>query len=321
MTPTALCHRNPNRAFSDPDNAPDFSIRAALKLCAACPVRTQCARDALHAGDSLDGHTTAPATGVIAAGIICRGDADTAHALARAAGVPTPPHYREKAPRPQLPDGCNHCGRPLHKWTRNPEEIPEGHVMHYAKGWCVKCRGAYKQARNATVTKETPSGLRKQIDRKRHHPETAAARARTLARGEAARAAAAEQGYDLNTREAQALLGRDPRSLTALAQAGHLTRVKVPGQRRGWLYKSSEILALKPPPAHVIAAERGYDLTARQAADLAGVAFSVFAGKAHAGVFDRYSPPGSRAYFYRSDEVAAHFNVDPTPPRPTPPHT
>ncbi|WIM71975.1 hypothetical protein QP028_11085 [Corynebacterium suedekumii] len=72
------------------------------------------------------------------------------------------------------------------------------------------------------MTKETPSGLRKQIDRKRHHPETATARARTLARGEAARAAAAEQGYDLNTREAQALLGRDPRSLTALAQAGHL---------------------------------------------------------------------------------------------------
>ncbi|WIM71976.1 WhiB family transcriptional regulator [Corynebacterium suedekumii] len=128
----APCHRSRIRGFIDP-HAPDHSVRAAIKVCEHCPIRKECARDALTAGTSLDGEYTRPAGAVVQAGIICRGDQDTARALARVAGVPTPPHYRKQAPRPQLPDGCNHCGRPLHKWTRNPEEIPEGHVMHYAK--------------------------------------------------------------------------------------------------------------------------------------------------------------------------------------------
>lgn len=135
------CHRSKNTAFSAPDRAPGRSIRAALTMCRACPLVAACAALALQSGTSLDGSRTGPAEGVIQAGVICRGDDDTARALAEVAGVPVPV-YRAQRPRPKAPKRCVECGHPMVSWTRG--EVPEGHRMHYGRGRCTGCRDSYR---------------------------------------------------------------------------------------------------------------------------------------------------------------------------------
>lgn len=140
----APCILSKNVAFIDPGNAAKRSLDAATEMCHQCPMLQACALDALHGGNSLDGNMTRPATDVLQAGFHCRGDARTARKLAAIAGVPTPPEYRDQAPRNFAPDQCVNCKKPMHKWTRFPEEIPAGHVMAYARGHCVNCRSAYR---------------------------------------------------------------------------------------------------------------------------------------------------------------------------------
>ncbi|PRQ11754.1 hypothetical protein C1Y63_04920 [Corynebacterium sp. 13CS0277] len=123
---------------------------AAMDACTGCPALARCAAQALHAGTSLDGRTTAPAAGVIQAGVYCTGDADTAAQLAAIAGTPAP-RYQRHRPRPTIPHHCQGCHKPLHPWTRNPEQIPEGHVMHYARGYCTGCRARYRRAKRTTT--------------------------------------------------------------------------------------------------------------------------------------------------------------------------
>lgn len=115
----------------------------AADACESCPLLRKCAESALTAGTSLDGHTTAPAAGVIQAGVYCVGDDATAAQLAAIAGVSLP-KYRRKLPKPKPPKECKGCGKPLHRWTRGT--VPEGFVMHYARGYCCGCRVLYKAA-------------------------------------------------------------------------------------------------------------------------------------------------------------------------------
>ena len=153
------CHRTRNRAFIDPSNAADYSIRAAIRICEACPIRRRCALDALHAGDSLDGQSTSPACAVIAAGVVCEGDKATGVALAGIAGVP-PPVYRVATKRSRVPERCKHCRRLMVSWTRN--KVPEGYVMHHARGYCTGCRKAYEHVLKGVERKPK---LAKEIDR------------------------------------------------------------------------------------------------------------------------------------------------------------
>lgn len=146
--------------FINPSNAADYSIRAAIRICEACPIRRRCALDALHAGDSLDGQATSPARAVIAAGVVCKGDKATGAALAGIAGVP-PPVYRVVTKRSRAPERCKHCHRLMVSWTRGA--VPEGHVMHRGRGYCTNCRTAYSAALQAV---EQPVTLSKEIDRK-----------------------------------------------------------------------------------------------------------------------------------------------------------
>lgn len=163
------CHKTKNRAFFSPQSAPQNAVRAAIKTCKACPIRKKCAAEALTAGTSLSEDHRAPASDVIQAGVICRGDWETATALATIAGVPIPDFLVEKRRRNNYgahrPDHCRSCEQPMVKWNRN-EQQPEGFVVHYARGFCQNCRSAYRD-----FMKEHPEerrGLRKPIDRKNH---------------------------------------------------------------------------------------------------------------------------------------------------------
>lgn len=139
-----LCLKTKNVAFISPEIAPEHSINAARKLCSVCPLLRSCAEDALTAGNSLDGNVVQAACGVLQAGVICRGDGDTAQALAAIAQVPVPA-YRKKRARNHAPSNCVECGAGMVPWSR--EGAPEGKVMAYARGHCVNCRSAYNALR------------------------------------------------------------------------------------------------------------------------------------------------------------------------------
>ncbi|WJY62149.1 Transcription factor WhiB [Corynebacterium atrinae] len=182
MGESAPCHRSKNKAFINPYGAHDRSIRAAQKMCSQCPVIRECALEALRSGSTLDDSIVTLGREVIAAGhVLPKGDASNddvwpvARKLAKIARV-RPPAYVVSRPRFRPPSQCRECGRPMVPWTRG--EVPEGMAMHYAQGWGQCCRSAYRMHREV---REVPV-TRKPVDRKRHHPETARARAATAAR-------------------------------------------------------------------------------------------------------------------------------------------
>lgn len=156
-----LCSKTHNIAFTNPGAAPDRSITAAKKLCSVCPLLQSCAEDALRAGGSLDRSMQAPANDVLQAGVVCRGDSDTARRLATVAGVDVPV-YREQRKRNFARGQCVNCGRRMVPWTRG--EVPEGYAMHYARQHCVHCRAAYRKmirgeaGEPRRVRKPAPSG-------------------------------------------------------------------------------------------------------------------------------------------------------------------
>ena len=181
MDQRAPCRGTKNRAFINPANASPQAVQAAVKICRECPVRRECAAEALHAGELMEG-IDLPATDVIAAGIVCTGTITTARQLAALAKVPVPEYSTVAFTRPNyIGRPCLSCRRTLSKWTRIPEEVPPGTVMHYGRQFCVHCRPAYK----AAVKREGPVRrglLRKEVDRRRHHRATEPGRAATRAR-------------------------------------------------------------------------------------------------------------------------------------------
>lgn len=166
----ASCDRTRNRAFIDPDNVPQRSVDAAIRMCEHCPERRQCARVALQSGSMLTGEQL-PADGVIMAGVVTRGKS-TVRQLEMIAGVAAPV-YEGRAQRRRNVTGkpCLNCGRILHSWTRLPEDIPPGMVMHYSRQFCVECRPVLTDYLKSLPKEDRRArrGLMKEIDRKRHH--------------------------------------------------------------------------------------------------------------------------------------------------------
>ena len=145
------CHRNPT--FTNPvEGTPEYE--AAVELCAGCPYRKECARDALAAGDSIDGHVTRPAMGVLQAGVLCNGNPRTIMALARIAGIPEDdwPTISDTTPRNAPPPYCRNCHAVMVGWTRGA--IPPGRVMHHGRGLCTNCRAVYR----AELRRDTDDG-------------------------------------------------------------------------------------------------------------------------------------------------------------------
>lgn len=163
------CHRTKNRAFSNPTKAHRNSINAAIKMCEHCPLLKQCATEAITAGTSLNELNRSPANDVIQAGVICHGDLDTAYRLAQIAEVEVPHYLMKRQHRENMgahrPGTCRNCHRPMIKWNRY-EKQPEGYQKHHGRGFCTDCRAAYEADKKANP--RPPSGLRKQVDRKRH---------------------------------------------------------------------------------------------------------------------------------------------------------
>lgn len=165
----APCHKTRNTAFINPDGATPQAVRAAQEICAHCPLLKQCAVDALTSGTSIKEDHRAPANDVIQAGVVCRGDMETAWKLAAIAGVPVPTWLIEAERRDNLgarrPDHCRNCHKPMVKWNRY-EEQPAGYVMHRGRGFCTQCRKAYNEDLKRNPGKR--GVMRKHIDRKRH---------------------------------------------------------------------------------------------------------------------------------------------------------
>lgn len=128
----------------------------AKQLCTTCPALKQCALAALHGGDSLDGGYTRPATGVVQAGIYCRGDDYTAELLAAIAGVDIP-DYHDHDERVNY-DECRSCQAPMLKWQPTGQPVPNGWVVHYARGYCTNCRSSYKTAVENAAVEFEPAG-------------------------------------------------------------------------------------------------------------------------------------------------------------------
>ncbi|MGP5496829.1 WhiB family transcriptional regulator [Corynebacterium flavescens] len=156
------------RAFINPTKATPHAVEEAIKLCHQCPLRKACADLALTSGARLV-EDSKPAVGVIMAGVVCKGES-TAGELARIAGRAKPATPRRR--RPQVTGTpCKSCGKTLYKWTRTPEDIPKGHVMHHGRGFCIHCRKELAEylASLPESERRKQRGLRKPIDRKRHH--------------------------------------------------------------------------------------------------------------------------------------------------------
>lgn len=138
---TAPCIRK--RIYTEPERFNKSEREAAALVCRTeCPFLMQCAKEALTAGNSLDGSVILPAQGVIAAGVICPSKGtDHAVELAEIAEQQQLPRYRTKRDRP-IPERCAECKTPMASWNRE-KEAPEGYVVHYARGYCIECRTAY----------------------------------------------------------------------------------------------------------------------------------------------------------------------------------
>lgn len=167
----AACQNTTNPAFSNPDDHHSPNNQRAIQTCKDCPILTECAKQALTAGDTLAGDYRAPSSGVIQAGVVCHGDYDTAAALAQIAGTSVPDHLiKPTGSRANTGsarrDKCINCEKPMVQWNRG--QTPEGYVMHYARGFCTGCRTAYRKWKQEHRVPSAAKGIRKEIDRKRH---------------------------------------------------------------------------------------------------------------------------------------------------------
>ena len=152
------CTGSDNPAFIDLDSATASEINRARSLCASCPIRVPCALYALTSGTTPDGYAS-PAVDVMMGGVACTGSYQSRTSLYRVIGAKEPkpkPKPKRRTIQPGTP--CASCGRPLHSWTRTPEEIPAGHVMHYSRGYCTHCRPALQREVMRHIPKDERRG-------------------------------------------------------------------------------------------------------------------------------------------------------------------
>ena len=105
-------------------------------MCAHCPLAKTCAKQALASGDTLDGEYTAPASGVIQAGVVLDGSKAAAQALAEIAGAT--PHTPARKPRKPTPTTCRDCGRAMVPRDKS-RLMSEQPLTHAARGYCRIC--------------------------------------------------------------------------------------------------------------------------------------------------------------------------------------
>lgn len=122
--------------FTNPEQADQARIDAALEMCAHCPLDKTCATQALASGDTLDGEYTAPASGVIQAGVVLDGSKRAALSLAEIAGAT--PHVPTRKPRRPTPTTCRDCGRAMVARDKS-RLMSEQPLTHAAQGYCRIC--------------------------------------------------------------------------------------------------------------------------------------------------------------------------------------
>ncbi len=191
-TRQAPCHRD--FRFVQPGDDPDWHLYAqtiaAVATCETeCPISqlVACARQALGAGQlATEPEITLPADGVIAAGLVCRGDNATVLALQEVitrygrgddripvcagcqrrlvpAGKPLGVNEAHLAAR-GLCKGCysatgrsgqlakvhqmrpTHCIDCLRPLVGRRDEVPEGQVRHHSRGRCLSCQTKFRRS-------------------------------------------------------------------------------------------------------------------------------------------------------------------------------
>ncbi|WP_280273396.1 hypothetical protein [Nocardia wallacei] len=187
----APCHRDAR--FVQPGDDPDWHFYpetiAAITICETeCPISrfVACARRALGSGQlATEPEITLPADGVIAAGLVCRGDNETTLALQEMinrygrgddripvcagcqrrlvpAGQPLGVNEAHLAAR-GLCKGCysatdrsgqlakvykirpTHCVDCQRPLVGRNAEVPEGHVRHHSRGRCLSCQTKFRR--------------------------------------------------------------------------------------------------------------------------------------------------------------------------------
>lgn len=126
--------------FTNPTNHTEDEINDAVEMCHHCPMRTDCARQAVIAGNTLDGERYATATDVIQAGIWLNGHQQRIADLYRLAGV-TPGAPRSRQPTPTRCRRCKRAMIPRDKSVTLNSKI----VTHAAHGYCRVCYAALKR--------------------------------------------------------------------------------------------------------------------------------------------------------------------------------
>lgn len=126
--------------FTDPTNHTPTDIADAVEMCHHCPLRKDCAKQAIVAGDTLDGERRATATDVIQAGIWLNGRRKRINELYKLAGV-TPLAPRTRKPTPTR---CKHCHRAMIPRDKSIS-LDSTIVTHAAHGYCRVCYAALKR--------------------------------------------------------------------------------------------------------------------------------------------------------------------------------
>ena len=126
--------------FTNPTKATPKTITEALEMCHHCPLRTDCAKQAIVAGNTLDGERKTHAVDVIQAGIWLDGTIDATLQLYELVGQP-PPIKRRRMPTPTT---CKECGR--HMIARDKSIRLDATILtHAARGYCRVCYSRLKR--------------------------------------------------------------------------------------------------------------------------------------------------------------------------------
>ncbi|SLG39900.1 Uncharacterised protein [Mycobacteroides abscessus subsp. abscessus] len=143
---TPYCQANP-AGFLQPGEDPAWHLtpaaQAAIRACARlCPVPLEdCARNALTAGTIPGSDRTRVASGVIQAGIVCRGDLTTHQALVAIAY----PHGG--GPEYVTADGAARCDRCRREFADDADEATDtGQRVRRAVKYLTLCTSCYKRA-------------------------------------------------------------------------------------------------------------------------------------------------------------------------------
>ncbi|SDR76924.1 hypothetical protein SAMN04488539_0305 [Corynebacterium timonense] len=126
--------------FTNPSHASPEQRAEAIEMCHHCPMKVWCARQAIRAGDTLDGEHPSPALDVIQAGVWLKGSAEKTADLYRQVGM-TPAERQRRKPTPKC---CLNCKKPMVPRDKKVHLTPDT-LTHAARGYCRICYAALKR--------------------------------------------------------------------------------------------------------------------------------------------------------------------------------